>query len=433
MCGESRIYSRVLVVLAFVLLAGCVSGPKEAVEEEESALTTVSMVDGNPHIVVLDFSGKTHKEVGVEYGKWIKENYPNYSSDMSKYYESLLYFFQSRAGVEITDEDVSQRLAEIRPNVPQKYIDEVEGIAEGLGEPGFADVLLKINLFSDIGRPASCSGFAAYSGFTGSGKTIMGRNFDWYGFDALQEYSGVTVFRNQEGKNDFANIGYLGIVSVASGVNEKNLGLHVQDCGTRENFTVSGKYPYTFSVREALEDYDSVDYALEFYNSREYSYSHIVLFFDELDALVLEKAANLGGDGTTTNAVRVSSSEDVRTPWGLPERIALTNHYEIDSMDSKAYSGGIHARTQERFLRIKELLSGYSAENPLDAEDAQKIMSDSQVAFLINASSPSDSEETMYSYVYDTANRALYYWYIAGKGEHILYEEYNLFGELHGC
>ncbi len=427
MCGESRIYPGILFVLAFALVAGCVSGPEEAAVAEESALPAVSMVDGNPHIVVLDFSGKTHREVGVEYGKWIKGNYPNYSSDMTEYYESLLYFFQSRAGVNITDEDVSDRLAEIRPNVPQEYIDEVEGIAEGLGEPEFADVLLKINLFSDIGRPASCSGFAAYSEYTDTGKTIMGRNFDWYGFDALQEYSGITVFRNQEGKNDFANIGYLGIVSVASGVNEKNLGLHVQDCGTRENFTVSGRYPYTFSVREALEDYDSVDYALEFYNSREYSYSHIVLFFDELDALVLEKAANLGSDGTTEYAVRTSDSEDVRTPWGLPERIALTNHYEITSMDSKAYSGGIHARTQERLLRMRELLSGYSAENPLDAGDAQGIMSDGQVAFLVNASSPSDSEETMYSYVYDTADGSLYYWYIAEKGEPVVYKKYNLF------
>ena len=142
---------------------------------------------------------------------------------------------------------------------------------------------------------------------------------------------------------------------------------------------------------------------------------------------MLEKAANLGSNGTATNAVRMSSSEDVRTPWGLPERIALTNHYEIDTMDSKAYSGGIHARTQERFLRIKELLSGYSAENPLDAEDAQRIMSDGHVAFLINASSPSDSEETMYSYVYDTADQSLYYWYIAGKGEPVVYKKYNLF------
>jgi len=427
MCGKSRNYSRVLVVLAFILLAGCISGPGEPVEDEESALTTVSTVNGNPHVIVLDFSGKPHREVGIAYGEWIKENYPNYSSDMTEYYGSLLYFFQSRAGVEITDDTVSERLADIKPNVPQEYIDEIEGIAEGLGEPEFADVLLKINLFSDIGRPASCSGFAAYSEFTDSGKTIMGRNFDWYGFDALQEYSGVTVFKNQEGKNDFANIGYLGIVSVASGVNEKNLGMHVQDCGTRENFTVSGRYPYTFSVREALEDYDSVDPALDFYNSREYSYSHIVLFFDALDALVLEKAANLGGDGTVTTAVRTSDSEDVRTPWGLPDRIALTNHYEITSMDSKAYSGGIHARTQERFLRIKELLSGHGAGNPLDAEDAQRIMSDGQVAFLVNASSSADSEETMYSYVYDTADKALYFWYIAEKGEPVVYKKYNLF------
>lgn len=427
MCGKSRIYSGVLVILAFVLLAGCISGPGETVVAEESALPAVNTVDGNPHAVVLDFSGKTHREVGVEYGKWIKENYPNYSSDMGEYYESLLYFFQSRAGIPITDDTVSARLAEIKPNVPQEYIDEVEGIAEGLGEPEFADVLLKINMFSDIGRPASCSGFAAYSGYTNSGKTIIGRNFDWYGFDALQEYSGVTVFKNQKGKNDFVNIGYLGIISVASGVNEKNLGLHVQDCGTRQNLTLSGRYSYTFSVREALEDYESVDHALEFYNSREYSYSHIVLFFDELDALVLEKAANLGGDGTATNAVRTSDSEDVRTPWGLPERITLTNHYEITSMDSLAYNGSIHARTHERFLRIKELLSGYSEKNPLDAEDAQKIMSDGQVAFLVNASSPADSEETMYSYVYDTADKALYFWYIAEKGEPVVYKKYNLF------
>jgi hypothetical protein len=427
MCGESKIYLGILAILAFVLIAGCVSDPAEDAAAEESALPTVSTIDGNPHMVVLDFSGKTHREVGVEYGKWIKENYPNYSSDMGNYYESLLYFFQSRAGVVITDEDVSGRLAEIKPNVPQGYIDEVEGIAEGLGEPEFADVLLKINLFSDIGRPASCSGFATYGEYTNTGKTIMGRNFDWYGFDALQEYSGATVFRNQEGKNDFVNIGYLGIVSVASGVNEKNLGMHVQDCGTKQNLTLSGRHSYTFSVRETLEDYESVDPAMEFYNSREYSYSHIVLFFDELDALVLEKAANLGTDGTTEYAVRTSSSEDARTAWGLPERIALTNHYEITSMDSKAYSGGIHARTQERFLRIRELLSGYSAENPLDAENAQKIMSDGQVAFLVNASSPADSEETMYSYVYDTANQALYYWYISEKGEPVVYLRYNLF------
>lgn len=367
-------------------------------------------------VIELDFEGKNAEEVGIAYGKWIKENYPDYISDYTTYFMTLKSVIQQQY-LYPTDEEIENRIAYLLPTIPQKYKDEIMGIAKGLGDSNYYDLLLKMNLIPDVLRPVSCSSFAVYGDVSSTGETIMARNLDWWTFNILNKYSAVIVYRNQEGKNDFLNIAYVGIGSIISGINKNEMGAHIQDVGINTLFPYDGeRYSYTFTIRESLENCENVNEALDLFQSRNFVYSFNTMFFDEDEGLAYERSVE-AGNGTSLVSVRTPGLTDVRTEWGMPDRIAVTNHYETTTMDSLQYN--YNQDSVLRFERIRDLMTEYSIDNKFTVDSAKSIITYTGDDINIYKSvipGQGDYFGTQESYIYDCKDNKLYFFAAAVDG-----------------
>lgn len=194
----------------------------------------------------------------------------------------------------------------LRVHAPQRYLDEIVGVAEGAREHGaelvendlhrlvtmtnldlyrreerFAEMLGPdaagmMGLLEDV--PAlSCTAFALWGQRTEAGKLYSLRNLDWVSQTGLHEERLVTVCR-PEGRNAFVNIGYAGAVGCLAGMNERGLTLsQIGAFCTREELN---GIPWVFMARQVLEESDTLDEAASIVHSAAHTLGYNFLLAD---------------------------------------------------------------------------------------------------------------------------------------------------------
>jgi hypothetical protein len=225
---------------------------------------------------------------------------------------------------------VKARAIALEQEIQQEYRDEIEGMASVFSsakdEPG--DGLFSRNEFlvwqfyADVVRPTQCSASAAFGEASCTGKTIVGRNLDWYALkdNSLAKIHAVTLIRN--GNNSIACINFLGQLTPVSGFNDHHIFGAILDCETGAAYPpVQGKRSYHFDLRYGLENDSTITGLAGFMRDKEYTFNHLIFLADEHSAGILED--NMG-----------SSARGLRTPsstlrpgagWDIPNTIATVN------------------------------------------------------------------------------------------------------------
>jgi hypothetical protein len=302
----------------------------------------LELVDGYP---VLHLKG-THYEMGYQHGALYKEHIR----------ENMDNILVKRMGnaidiggfAKVKPRFVIDTITSIQKDfVPQKYYDELRGLAAGSGLK-YEDAVAG-NFLPELFH---CSGFAIMNSATKDGTLYHGRVLD-YAIDwQLQEHA-VVVVAEPEGGIPFVNVTYAGFVGSVTGMNAKSVS--VGEMGGRGIGHWTG-VPMALLVREVLERGGDLDEAIAIFRDtpRTCQYYYVV------------------ADGKTNRAVGMEASWDkfqLIEP-GQPNPLLPT-----PVKDTVLMSAG--DRYKELVKRAEE---GHGA---FDADSARKLM-DCPVAMKSN-------------------------------------------------
>ncbi len=136
------------------------------------------------------------------------------------------------------------------PFIPQKFKDEIAGMAQATGLP--IETVQNFTIFPELFH---CSGFAVWGKATADGALLHGRVLDYMrevGFDRWA----LIIIEEPEGANAFVNVAYSGIIGSVTGMNLKHIGIGEMGGGGAEKWD---GMPMSLLVRECLESGNTLD------------------------------------------------------------------------------------------------------------------------------------------------------------------------------
>jgi len=205
-------------------------------------------VDGQ---LVLHLKGTPH-ELGYQHGKLLKEyvvrNMKNITDNQSEEGKSKEYqmYKMLRGGMH----------SRLLPHIPERYIEEMKGIAEGSGLT-YEDVLAG-NLFPEAFH---CSGIALMGKATHDASLYHVRILDYMTNAGLQD-NAVLMIVEPDGYNAFMNVSYAGNLGSVTGMNEKQIAIGEMGGGGQGHWD---GVPMTLLMRDALERASTLEEALRIY------------------------------------------------------------------------------------------------------------------------------------------------------------------------
>ena len=166
--------------------------------------------------------------------------------------------------------------------VPERYVEECEGIAEGSGLSG--EALKALNFGAGIRRffREGCTAFAIPKSHTDDGSVLLMKNRD---LGVRRIHPQVFSYSELDGYNSFMGVVSAGNVNWYQGVNEKGLvafNTAVPHRPYREAMSIS------VMIRRILEECDDVDEALKLINADEYNAGSNLFLGDPERASIVE-------------------------------------------------------------------------------------------------------------------------------------------------
>ena len=221
-------------------------------------------IDGYP---VLHLKG-THYEMGFQHGALLKANVQaNMDFLLRKKGDVAL---AALGPLKLKPANVLSMIVAIQhKHVPQKYHDELRGLAAGANVP-----LKDARLTNFIPELFHCSGFALMNSATKDGTLLHGRVLDYAVDWRLQEHA-VIIVAEPKGGLPFVNVSYAGFIGSVTGMNTAHVS--IGEMGGRGLGHWSG-VPMAFLVREALESGKDLDAALAVFrdNKRTCEYYYVL-------------------------------------------------------------------------------------------------------------------------------------------------------------
>jgi hypothetical protein len=293
---------------------------------------------GGYYDVTIDLGAAGHQEAGRALAREIQASLPGYEAAM----DGLVYlqlglvnhYLEETGQPPLSIGDVVRRARAILANVPQDYVDEIRGmqeiysLADDLPDGRLsANELLVMNLFPDVLRPFACSGSAAFGLATATGKTVVGRNLDWFSATApgVTPFQAVMTFR--EGGRSTVNVTMLGMLGAGSQVGPRKVFGAVLDGNTTFPYPadLTGVRSYVFDLRWALENLGTMRQVADHMLRGSYAFAHNVLVADEGEAGVVENDVHAPGRG-----LRLAGSElPADRAWGIANAVAVVNDFRL--------------------------------------------------------------------------------------------------------
>jgi len=331
---------------------------------------------GKFNVLVLD--GSWH-EMGRQYGYLLK-------NEMNEFYEIVVtdYLIGTEGAsydeiVEASEELYAQQFS---------YMQElITGMAEASDEPMEKMVIIS-SLIHLIGLPGGCSSLSAWSDYTGGGPLIVGRNWDIgppYG--EYKRFMTVVVYKPTGSSNAVADINFVGIISLQTGMNSFGIFLDLQNGQHSDTIIVSDRKLPTYVLCDILLNSTTLE---------------------ELDAQMLDHG-NLPQLGLIINVA--NSSEDRVYEWATYDVkcrtgngiIASSNHF-IDSTWTDLPEVQDSALGDYSLERLANLLAlGEEYKGSIDAAKMKQIF-DTE----FSAGGPTFSEYTIYQVVAVPAQQTIW-------------------------
>jgi len=386
-----------------LVLAGCAPAPPEVAPEEEAPAVTgpsVTVEDKGTHWeVVMDYTtGKTPYEMGKELGEAIIQAFPDYPATLDGWYACAL------RGAEGYMLVCSQRFDSVE--VDQKYLDELEGLADGLGlvdETSVGDgqlsrdELFVLNYYADVLHMWECTAIGVWGERSKTGDVLTSRTLGLptSGCKAfLGELNSVLTVK--DGKKSFCSVGLLGFMGLLTAFKPNGLYMAVLDCGLTQPkhnpedephpVIVPADYSRTtssicFSARYALENFSTIDEIGDYLTAKDYHWNHLWFVADTEQAKVIEN--NISGPEGWTGKPLV---RDVETelnpgvePWVLDDS-GIPDTHSIGVVNSFVAKGNYdnhttHPRNVNRWhSQIEQLKQNLEEKGgKLDLSDLESI------------------------------------------------------------
>ncbi len=244
-----------LIVIVVLVLTAVPSARAESKTVARCGEGFLEEIDGYR---VLHVKGEPY-EMGYQQGALLRDHIR----------ENVRYLFDVKAkemkvelgGVKLLDAKrvISGIVAQQRKHIPERYFDEMRGIADGSG----VDVQ-EIVIANFIPELFHCSGFALSGSATQDGVLYHGRVLD-YGCDwRLQEHAVLTI-GEPRGRIPFVNVTYAGFVGSVTGMNAERIS--IGEMGGRGLGHWDGT-PMAILVRMVLEEADALDRAIAIFHDR---------------------------------------------------------------------------------------------------------------------------------------------------------------------
>jgi len=369
----------------------------EAVEEPEEEVipAAVSLTDeGNYYMVVLDYTtGKNPYEIMQEYGQKLSDELPDIQRDIDQYlYDTIdagMEMFTEDMGIEVPkgfnsmaigfiSQEFMQRVEEIKPQLPQDYITELDGLASTLTNTDASkigdgllsrDELYFWHLMADVARVNQCSAIGVFGPLSETGSTMVGRNFDMdVGFPG---YGSITKIN--KGNNSVYLVGWLANLNAYTAFNDDGVfGALVDTTGIGQPYSSSGKYSYAFDLRYALENENTLEGAADYMSQHPYGFNHLIFLADAEKSQVLEN--NLDGTGSNIRrALRSSDSElNPGIVWDFDNVIVAVSAFMLEGNHDN-FTDAIVATS--RLKSYKALLTEAEGDGKVTWDEVKSIQS----------------------------------------------------------
>jgi hypothetical protein len=289
---------------------------------------------GNYYDVMLDYtSGLTQIEMGKAYARGILQVVPNYEAIVDSYISETNNDSEYRNNI--------FKINDIKPQLSPEYKDEIDGMGTVLAVEDknlrndnkiSKDEFYFFNLFPDTARGVQCCFVSVFGSRSSTGKTIAGRNLDWFGgnFNQLPKIQAVITYKYPDKK--VCSIGYLGFMGIITGFNDSKVFAAILDSQTGGAYSSIGKRSYPLDLRYALENEKTLDEAAAFMKdpAKLYTVNHLIAFADPNESKVLEN--NIDGFGATGQRAKrslrtVDSKLNKNVEWGISDAIGSVNSF----------------------------------------------------------------------------------------------------------
>jgi hypothetical protein len=221
------------------------------------------------------------------------------------------------------------------PRFPIEHRRELDAMVRA-GAP--AGPLLAANTFFDMKRTVACSAIIVEANRSDTGAPLMARNLDFLTLGYLQEYSLVTIYR-QQNKRRFAALGFPGLIGCLSGTNDAGLSLAILEVFTSSDFSKRfdpAGTPFALCARRLLEECATIQEAETLLRSMKRTCRFNLAICDRHTGAVFE---------VTPERVIVRRSGDGLTP--------CTNHFCSAELAPPIQLNFV--RTCERFRELEKL------------------------------------------------------------------------------
>ena len=200
---------------------------------------------------------------------------------------------------------------QIARHVPQRYQDELRGLAEGSGVP-----LEDLQLMHAVPSRYHCSGAAALPAVTADGKLYHARSLDYaldIGDTVRPQTNSLLLVSVPTDGLAHATVGWAGFIGAVTGMNLE--GLAIGEMGSRSSDESYDGFPMIFLVREALRTCRNLQQAKDLWRNVPRTCGYNFLFSDPTGACAVECNRTL---------LRFFDAGD--------EREAVAPHYPIDGV-----------------------------------------------------------------------------------------------------
>ena len=229
-------------------------GPRlaERLRQTVAALAEEVTPEADDPLPVVVLEG-TPYEIGRQHGLRERAAVRACVAEVLGYFERLVPLPAGRRWAMQMVLDVLWRM--MRPHVPERYHQELRGLADGSGVP--LRQLERLHALAEIS--ATCASFAAFGSATRQGRLIHGRSLDWNIRAGAQRYARLFLYR-PDGRRPFVNIGFAGFIGVPAGINAD--GISVGEVGAYSTEQSFRGLPMALLLRRVLEESGSLEEAI---------------------------------------------------------------------------------------------------------------------------------------------------------------------------
>src|SRR3954462_6597385 len=197
-----------------------------------------------------------------------------------------------------------------RPNIPDRYIEEMQGIADAMHtEPR------RVFVANSIPEFFHCSGFALLGETTQLGTLLHGRVLD-YGVDWKLQDHAVLIVAEPKGRIPFVNVTFAGFIGSVTGMNNQQVS--IGEMGGRGQGKWGGS-PMAFLVRRVLEEANTLEDAVQIFNTSKRTCEYYYVIADAKS----NSAVGVDGSADRFTVVRPGESHP-ELPTPIPHTVLLS-------------------------------------------------------------------------------------------------------------